>query len=128
MNTIHSNTNSQVILDTVHKDLRPARAPGLNIIPASPGAARVIFTVLPELKGRLNGLALLVPIPTVSLVDLTVIVDKPVSAEEINRAYERAAEEEMKGYLGYSREPRSFRAISRGSLTARSLTLPRRWP
>ena len=71
---------------------------------------------------------MLVPIPTVSLVDLTVIVDKPVSAEEINRAYERAAEEEMKGYLGYSRDPRSFRAISRGSLTARSLTLPRRWP
>ena len=62
------------------------------------------------------------------MVDLTVIVDKPVSAEEINRAYERAAEEEMKGYLGYSRYPRSFRAISRGSLAARSLTLPRRWP
>lgn len=105
MNTIHSYTNSQVILDTVHKDLRRARAAGLNIIPTTTGAARAIFTVLPELTGKLNGLALRVPTPTVSVVDFTVTLNKPGTVEEINRAYKRASEEELKGYLGYSEAP-----------------------
>jgi glyceraldehyde 3-phosphate dehydrogenase len=105
MNTVHSYTNDQVILDVVHSDLRRARAAALNIIPTTTGAAKAIFLVLPELKGKLNGLALRVPTPTVSVVDLTVTLEKPAAAEEINRAYKRASEEELKGYLGYSEEP-----------------------
>jgi glyceraldehyde 3-phosphate dehydrogenase len=105
MNTVHSYTNDQVILDTVHKDLRRARAAGLNIIPTTTGAAKAINLVLPELKGKLNGLALRVPTPTVSVVDLTVTLQKPATAEQINGAYKRAAEEDLKGYLGYSEEP-----------------------
>ena len=105
MNTVHSYTNDQVILDVVHSDLRRARAAALNIIPTTTGAAKAIFLVLPELKGKLNGLALRVPTPTVSVVDLTVTLEKPATAEEINRAYKRASEEDLKGYLGYSEEP-----------------------
>jgi len=105
MNTVHSYTNDQVLLDVVHSDLRRARAAALNIIPTTTGAAKAIFLVLPELKGKLNGLALRVPTPTVSVVDLTVTLEKPAAAEEINRAYKRASEEELKGYLGYSDEP-----------------------
>jgi len=105
MNTVHSYTNDQVLLDVVHPDLRRARAAALNIIPTTTGAAKAIFLVLPELKGRLNGLALRVPTPTVSVVDLTVTLEKPAGAEDINRAYKRASEEELKGYLGYSDEP-----------------------
>ncbi len=105
MNTVHSYTNDQVILDVVHSDLRRARAAALNIIPTTTGAAKAIFLVLPELSGKLNGLALRVPTPTVSVVDLTVTLEKPATAEEINRAYKRASQEELKGYLGYSEEP-----------------------
>ena len=105
MNTVHSYTNDQVILDVVHKDLRRARAAALNIIPTTTGAAKAIFLILPELKGKLNGLALRVPTPTVSVVDLTVSLEKPASAEQINVAYKRAADEELKGYLGYIEEP-----------------------
>jgi glyceraldehyde 3-phosphate dehydrogenase len=105
MNTVHSYTNDQVILDVVHKDLRRARAAALNIIPTTTGAAKAIFLVLPELKGKLNGLALRVPTPTVSIVDLTVTLEKPGTAQEINRAFKRASEEELKGYLGYTEEP-----------------------
>jgi glyceraldehyde 3-phosphate dehydrogenase len=105
MNTVHSYTNDQVILDVVHKDLRRARAAALNIIPTTTGAARAIFLVLPELKGKLNGLALRVPTPTVSIVDLTVALDKPASAQDVNGAFERASQEELKGYLGYTAEP-----------------------
>ena len=105
MNTVHSYTNDQVILDVVHKDLRRARAAALNIIPTTTGAAKAINLVLPELKGKLNGFALRVPTPTVSVVDLTVTLEKPATADQINGAYKRAAEEELKGYLGYSDEP-----------------------
>ena len=105
MNTVHSYTNDQVILDVVHSDLRRARAAALNIIPTTTGAAKAIFLVLPELKGKLNGLALRVPTPTVSVVDLTVTLEQAATAEEINRAYQRASEEDLKGYLGYSEEP-----------------------
>jgi glyceraldehyde 3-phosphate dehydrogenase len=105
MNTVHSYTNDQVILDVVHKDLRRARAAALNIIPTTTGAAKAINLVLPELKGKLNGFALRVPTPTVSIVDLTVTLERPATAEQINGAYKRAAEEDLKGLLGYSDEP-----------------------
>ncbi len=105
MNTIHSYTNDQVILDTVHKDLRRARAAGLSIIPTTTGAAKAINLVLPGLKGKLNGLAMRVPTPTVSVVDLTVSLAKTATVEQINAAYKRAAAEELKGLLGYSEEP-----------------------
>ena len=105
MNTVHSYTNDQVILDVVHKDLRRARAAAQNIIPTTTGAARAIFLVLPELKGKLNGLALRVPTPTVSIVDLTVALERPATAQEINRAFKRASEEDLKGYLGYAEAP-----------------------
>ncbi len=105
MNTVHSYTNDQVILDVVHSDLRRARAAAQNIIPTTTGAAKAIFLVLPELKGKLNGLALRVPTPTVSVVDLTVRVEKPPTVEAVNRAFKRASEEELKGYLGYSDAP-----------------------
>jgi glyceraldehyde 3-phosphate dehydrogenase (phosphorylating) len=105
MNTVHSYTNDQVILDVVHHDLRRARAAALNIIPTTTGAAKAIFLVLPELKGKLNGMALRVPTPTVSVVDLTVAVEKPATVEDVNRAFKRASNEELRGYLGYSDEP-----------------------
>jgi glyceraldehyde 3-phosphate dehydrogenase (phosphorylating) len=105
MNTVHSYTNDQVILDTVHKDLRRARAAALNIIPTTTGAAKAINLVLPDLKGKLHGLSLRVPTPTVSVVDLTVALEKPATAEQINAAYKRAADEDLKGLLGYSEEP-----------------------
>ena len=105
MNTVHSYTNDQVILDVVHHDLRRARAAALNIIPTTTGAAKAIFLVLPELKGKLNGLALRVPTPTVSVVDLTVSLERPATPDEINQAFRRASSEELQGYLGYSDEP-----------------------
>ncbi len=105
MTTVHSYTNTQRILDVVGEDLREARAAALNIIPASTGAARAIFLVLPELKGKMTGIALRVPTPTVSIVDLTVDLEKKAGAEEINAAFKAAAEGEMKGYLGYSDKP-----------------------
>ncbi len=105
MTTVHSYTNTQRILDVVAEDLRESRAAALNIIPASTGAARAIFLVLPELKGKITGIALRVPTPTVSLVDLTVDLEKKATAEELNVAFKAAAEGEMKGYLGYSDKP-----------------------
>jgi glyceraldehyde 3-phosphate dehydrogenase len=105
MNTVHSYTNDQVILDTVHRDLRRARAAALNIIPTTTGAAKAISLVLPELKGKMNGLSLRVPTPTVSMVDLTVTLDRPASADDINRAFKQAADGELRGYLGYTDEP-----------------------
>jgi glyceraldehyde 3-phosphate dehydrogenase len=105
MTTVHSYTNSQRILDVVADDLREARAAALNIIPASTGAAKAIFLVLPELKGKMTGIALRVPTPTVSIVDLTVELEKPATAEALNSAFKAASEGEMKGYLGYSDVP-----------------------
>ena len=105
MNTVHSYTNDQVILDVVHHDLRRARAAALNISPTTTGAAKAIFLVLPELKGKLTGLALRVPTPTVSVVDLTVSLERPATPDEINQAFRRASSEELQGYLGYSDEP-----------------------
>ncbi len=105
MNTVHSYTNDQVILDTVHHDLRRARAAGLNIIPTTTGAAKAISLVLPELAGKMNGLALRVPTPTVSMVDLTVTPERPASVDQVNRAFREAAEGPLRGYLGYTEEP-----------------------
>src|SRR5579884_3376251 len=105
MTTVHSYTNDQRILDVVHKDLRRARAAAQNIIPTTTGAARALALVIPELRGKLNGLALRVPTPTVSIVDLTVALERPATAQEINRAFKRASEEELRGYLGYTEEP-----------------------
>ncbi|UCH36494.1 MAG: type I glyceraldehyde-3-phosphate dehydrogenase [Armatimonadota bacterium] len=104
MTTIHSYTNDQRILDLPHKDLRRARAAALNIIPTSTGAAKAIYLAIPELKGKLNGIALRVPTPTVSLVDLVVTLGKDASAEDINAAFKKAADGPMKGILEYSEE------------------------
>ena len=105
MTTIHSYTNDQRILDLPHKDLRRARAAALNMIPTTTGAAKAVGIVLPELKGRLNGMAIRIPTPNVSLVDLVAEVGKDVTAEEINAALKKAAEGPMKGILQYSEEP-----------------------
>ncbi|MGB9813647.1 MAG: type I glyceraldehyde-3-phosphate dehydrogenase [Thermovenabulum sp.] len=105
MNTVHSYTNDQRILDLPHKDLRRARAAALNIIPTTTGAAKAVALVIPELKGKLNGFALRVPTPTVSIVDFTALLGKSVTAEEVNEALRAASEGPMKGILGYTEEP-----------------------
>jgi glyceraldehyde 3-phosphate dehydrogenase (phosphorylating) len=105
MTTVHSYTNDQVILDFPHKDLRRARAAALNIIPSSTGAAKAIGLVLPELKGKLDGYALRVPTPDVSVVDLVVVLAKDATAAEINAAMKIAAEGPMKGILEYTEDP-----------------------
>ncbi|EIT87041.1 glyceraldehyde-3-phosphate dehydrogenase [Fictibacillus macauensis ZFHKF-1] len=105
MTTVHSYTNDQQILDLPHKDYRRARAAAENIIPTTTGAAKAVSLVLPELKGKLNGMAMRVPTPNVSLVDLVAELDKDVTAEEINAALKEAAEGPLKGILGYSEEP-----------------------
>ena len=106
MTTIHAYTNDQVILDFPHKDLRRARAAATNIIPTSTGAAKAISLVLPELKGKLDGYALRVPVPTGSVTDLTVELAKEVSAADINAAMKAAATSgPLKGYLSYTEDP-----------------------
>ena len=105
MTTIHSYTNDQRILDLPHKDLRRARAAALNMIPTTTGAAKAVGIVLPELKGKLNGMSIRVPTPNVSIVDLVAEVGKDITAEEINSALQRASEGPMKGILQYSEEP-----------------------
>ena len=103
--TIHSYTNDQKILDKTHKDLRRARAAGESIIPTTTGAAKAVAKVLPNLKGKLNGFALRVPTPTVSITDLVCELNKSVTKEEVNKAFENASEKELKGILGYCEEP-----------------------
>ncbi|KAF1678424.1 type I glyceraldehyde-3-phosphate dehydrogenase [Bacillus mexicanus] len=105
MTTVHSYTNDQQILDLPHKDYRRARAAAENIIPTSTGAAKAVSLVLPELKGKLNGGAMRVPTPNVSLVDLVAELNKEVTVEEVNAALKEAAEGDLKGVLGYSEEP-----------------------
>jgi glyceraldehyde 3-phosphate dehydrogenase len=104
MNTIHSYTNDQVVLDAPHKDLRRARAAALSMIPTSTGAAKALKLVIPEMAGKLDGFSIRVPTPTVSVVDLTFLSEKPISVESINAAIKAAAEGPMKGYLGYTEE------------------------
>ncbi|WP_394171977.1 type I glyceraldehyde-3-phosphate dehydrogenase [Guptibacillus hwajinpoensis] len=105
MTTTHSYTNDQQILDLPHKDYRRARAAAENIIPTSTGAAKAVSLVLPELDGKLNGMAMRVPTPNVSIVDLVAELDADVSVDEVNAALKEAAEGDLKGYLGYSDEP-----------------------
>ncbi len=105
MTTVHAYTNDQRILDLPHKDLRRARAAGLNIIPTTTGAAKAVSLVLPELKGRLNGFAMRVPTATVSVVDLTATFARPVSVEAVNEAFSRAAAGPMGRYLDITFEP-----------------------
>jgi glyceraldehyde 3-phosphate dehydrogenase len=104
MVTIHSYTGDQKTVDTLHKDLHRARAAAVNIIPTSTGAAKAVGLVLPELKGKLDGTAIRVPTPNVSLISLDVVLKKPATAEEINAAVKAASEGELKGILGYSTE------------------------
>ena len=102
MTTIHSYTNDQVILDFPHKDLRRARAAALSMIPTSTGAAKAIYLAIPELKGKLDGFAMRVPTPNVSVVDLVAFVEKKTTVEEVNGALKKASESgPLKGYLGY---------------------------
>lgn len=105
MTTIHAYTNDQNVLDQAHKDPRRARAAALNIIPTSTGAASAVGLVLPELKGKLDGTSLRVPTPNVSVVDLKIIPGRETSVEEINRAMEHAAAQQLKGILGVTSEP-----------------------
>jgi glyceraldehyde 3-phosphate dehydrogenase len=101
MTTIHSYTNDQVILDFPHKDLRRARAAAINMIPSSTGAAKALKLVIPEMAGKLDGFAVRVPTPNVSVVDLTFVSEKPVTIEAVNAAIKKAADGELKGILGY---------------------------
>ncbi|MEX2236065.1 MAG: type I glyceraldehyde-3-phosphate dehydrogenase [Dehalococcoidia bacterium] len=105
MTTIHSYTNDQVILDTVHKDLRRARGAGQNIIPTTTGAARAVTLVMPELKGRLDGMAFRVPTPTVSVCDFVATLEREATVEEINEAFRDAATESLRGILQYEDQP-----------------------
>ena len=105
MTTIHAYTNDQKILDLPHKDLRRARAAAVSMIPTTTGAAKAVSLVIPELKGRLDGMAIRVPTPNVSLVDLTAELSKDATAEEINAAMKKASEGPMKGILDYVDEP-----------------------
>jgi glyceraldehyde 3-phosphate dehydrogenase len=104
MTTIHAYTNDQRILDTVHKDLRRSRTAAVNIIPTTTGAARAVTQVIPELKGKLDGMAFRVPVPTVSVVDFVAELDKKVTAEEVNQALKTAAGGALSGILEYCEE------------------------
>jgi glyceraldehyde 3-phosphate dehydrogenase len=126
MNTIHSYTNDQRILDLAHKDLRRARAAAMNIIPTTTGAAKAIGLVIPELKGKLDGFSLRVPTPTVSVVDLTAELEKPATKEELNAAFEAAANGPLKGILGFTMEPlvsMDFKGDQRSSIVDGQLTM-----
>src|SRR5947208_2043928 len=105
MNTIHSYTNDQQLLDLPHKDLRRARAAALSMIPTSTGAAKAIALVIPELKGKFDGISVRVPTPNVSLVDVVMNVERSTSAEEVNQVLKNAANEELRGILAFSEEP-----------------------
>jgi glyceraldehyde 3-phosphate dehydrogenase len=105
MNTIHSYTNDQQLLDLPHKDLRRARAAGLSMIPTSTGAAKAVALVIPELKGKFDGISVRVPTPNVSLVDVVINLEKETTTEEVNRVLKDAANEELRGILAFSEEP-----------------------
>jgi glyceraldehyde 3-phosphate dehydrogenase len=105
MTTVHAYTNDQKILDAPHKDLRRARAAAMSMIPTTTGAAKAVSLVLPQLKGKFNGMAMRVPTPDVSAVDIVIETVKPVTAEAVNAALKAAADGEMKGILGFCEEP-----------------------
>jgi glyceraldehyde 3-phosphate dehydrogenase len=126
MTTIHSYTNDQVILDFPHKDLRRARAAGLSMIPTSTGAAKAIYLAIPELKGKLDGFAMRVPTPNVSVVDLVVFVEKATSVDEVNAALKKASQNgPLAKYLGYEEEQLvsiDFRGDDRSSIVDAPMT------
>jgi glyceraldehyde 3-phosphate dehydrogenase len=125
MTTIHSYTNDQNLLDLPHKDLRRARAAAVNLVPTSTGAAKAIGDVLPALKGKLNGVSIRVPTPTVSITDLTVTTEKPVTVEAVNAAFEKAAKGPLKGILGLETRPlvsKDYVGDSRSSIIDAELT------
>jgi len=105
MTTVHAYTNDQKILDTVHKDLRRARSAALNIIPTTTGAAKLVGKIIPELQGKIHGLALRVPTPTGSIVDFVADLNQEVTVEQVNQAFRTAAEGSLKGILNYCEEP-----------------------
>lgn len=105
MTTVHAYTNDQRILDFPHKDLRRARAAAENIIPTSTGAAKATALVLPQLKGKLDGIAMRVPVPTGSVTDLVFELDREVTRDEVNNAFQKAAEGQLKGFLEYTEDP-----------------------
>ena len=126
MTTVHSYTNDQRVLDAPHKDLRRARAAAMSIIPTTTGAAKAVALVLPELKGKLNGFALRVPTPNVSVTDLVVELEKEATKESINAAFRKAAEGELKGILGVSDLPlvsKDFNGDARSSIVDADLTM-----
>jgi len=126
MNTIHSYTNDQRILDLAHKDLRRARAAGLHIVPTTTGAAKALALVIPDLKGKVDGLSLRVPTPTVSVVDFTAELEKSTTADEINAAFKAASEGALKGILGFTKEPlvsMDFKGDPRSSIVDGLLTM-----
>jgi len=126
MTTVHSYTNDQRILDLPHKDLRRARSAAMSIIPTTTGAAKAIHLVIPELKGKMNGFAMRVPTPDVSVVDLVAEVEVPVTVEEVNAALKEASETYMKGILGYSEEPlvsMDYKGDDRSSIVDAPLTM-----
>src|SRR5438874_1403159 len=127
MTTIHSYTNDQVILDFPHKDLRRARAAAVSMIPTSTGAAKALHLVIPELKGKLDGFAMRVPTPNVSVVDLVTFVEKKTTAEEVNSALKKASESgPLKGYLGFEQNElvsSDFKGDGRSSIVDSLLTL-----
>ena len=126
MTTVHSYTGDQRILDASHRDLRRARAAAVNIVPTSTGAAQAVALVLPQLKGKLNGIAMRVPTPNVSVVDLVAQVEKNTIAEEVNEALKKAAETSLKGILGYTDLPlvsSDFKGTNVSSTVDSDLTL-----
>jgi glyceraldehyde 3-phosphate dehydrogenase len=127
MTTVHSYTNDQVILDFPHKDLRRARAAALSMIPTTTGAAKALKLVIPELSGKLDGFAMRVPTPNVSVVDLTVFVEKKTTVEEVNNALKAASEAgPLKGYLGFTSEElvsSDFKKDSRSSIVDSKMTI-----
>ncbi|MBV6621757.1 MAG: type I glyceraldehyde-3-phosphate dehydrogenase [Rivularia sp. (in: Bacteria)] len=126
MTTTHSYTGDQRLLDASHRDVRRARAAAMNIVPTSTGAAKAVALVLPALKGKLNGVALRVPTPNVSMVDFVVQIEKPTIAEEVNQAFKNAAENELKGVLGYSDLPlvsSDYKGSDTSSVVDASLTM-----
>lgn len=126
MTTVHSYTNDQRVLDAPHKDLRRARAAAMSIIPTTTGAAKAVALVLPELKGKLNGFALRVPTPNVSVTDLVVELEKEATKESINAVFRKAAEGELKGILGVSDLPlvsKDFNGDARSSIVDADLTM-----
>jgi glyceraldehyde 3-phosphate dehydrogenase len=125
MTTIHSYTNDQQLLDLPHKDLRRARAAGLSMIPTTTGAALAVGEVLPELKGKLDGFAMRVPTPNVSVVDLAAILDRKTTGEEVNAALKAAADGPLKGILGFSTDPLvsiDFKGDARSSIVDAAYT------